>query len=58
MVPEAEKNLPVALPRDVQLSGKGGSPLASVASFVNATPVTIFDAVAPPPPATGTSFQA
>jgi leucyl-tRNA synthetase len=37
MVPEAEKNLPVALPRDVQLSGKGGSPLASVASFVNAT---------------------
>jgi leucyl-tRNA synthetase len=37
MVPEAEKNLPVALPRDVQLSGKGGSPLASVASFVSAT---------------------
>ena len=37
MVPEAEKNLPVALPRDVQLSGKGGSPLASAASFVNAT---------------------
>jgi leucyl-tRNA synthetase len=37
MVPEAEKNLPVALPRDVQLSGKGGSPLANVASFVNAT---------------------
>jgi leucyl-tRNA synthetase len=37
MVPEAEENLPVALPRDVQLSGKGGSPLASVASFVNAT---------------------
>src|SRR5881409_1940674 len=37
MVPEAEQNLPVALPRDVQLSGKGGSPLASVASFVNAT---------------------
>jgi leucyl-tRNA synthetase len=37
MVPEDEKNLPVALPRDVQLSGKGGSPLASVASFVNAT---------------------
>jgi leucyl-tRNA synthetase len=37
LVPEAEKNLPVALPRDVQLSGKGGSPLASVASFVNAT---------------------
>jgi leucyl-tRNA synthetase len=37
MVPEAEENLPVTLPRDVQLSGKGGSPLASVASFVNAT---------------------
>src|SRR5881296_1998170 len=37
MVPEAEQNLPVALPRDVQLSGKGGSPLASLASFVNAT---------------------
>jgi leucyl-tRNA synthetase len=37
MVPEAEENLPVVLPRDVQLSGKGGSPLADVASFVNAT---------------------
>src|SRR6267142_2644032 len=37
MVPEAEENLPVTLPRDVQLSGKGGSPLANVASFVNAT---------------------
>ncbi|HEV8472955.1 MAG TPA: leucine--tRNA ligase [Methylomirabilota bacterium] len=37
MVPEAEKNLPVVLPRDVQLSGKGGSPLSEVASFVNAT---------------------
>jgi leucyl-tRNA synthetase len=37
LVPEAEKNLPVVLPRDVQLSGKGGSPLAEVASFVNAT---------------------
>ena len=37
MVPEAEENLPVVLPRDVQLSGKGGSPLAEVASFVNAT---------------------
>jgi leucyl-tRNA synthetase len=36
MVPEAEENLPVVLPRDVQLSGKGGSPLANVASFVNA----------------------
>jgi leucyl-tRNA synthetase len=37
MVPEAEENLPVVLPPDVQLSGKGGSPLAEVASFVNAT---------------------
>jgi len=36
VVPEDEKNLPVVLPRDVQLSGKGGSPLADVASFVNA----------------------
>jgi leucyl-tRNA synthetase len=37
MVPEKEDNLPVVLPRDVQLSGKGGSPLADVASFVNTT---------------------
>jgi len=37
MVPEKEENLPVVLPRDVQLSGKGGSPLAEVASFVNTT---------------------
>jgi len=37
LVPEKEENLPVVLPRDVQLSGKGGSPLADVASFVNAT---------------------
>ncbi len=36
MVPEAEENLPVVLPRDVQISGKGGSPLADVPSFVNA----------------------
>jgi len=36
MVPEAEANLPVVLPPDVQLSGKGGSPLADVAHFVNA----------------------
>jgi leucyl-tRNA synthetase len=36
MVPEREENLPVVLPRDVQISGKGGSPLADVASFVNA----------------------
>jgi leucyl-tRNA synthetase len=36
MVPEKEENLPVILPRDVQISGTGGSPLAEVASFVNA----------------------
>src|SRR5258707_1392277 len=36
LVPEREENLPVVLPRDVQISGKGGSPLAEVASFVNA----------------------
>jgi leucyl-tRNA synthetase len=35
MVPEREENLPVVLPADVQLSGKGGSPLAEVATFVN-----------------------
>jgi leucyl-tRNA synthetase len=35
--PEREENLPVVLPLDVQISGKGGSPLADVASFVNAT---------------------
>jgi leucyl-tRNA synthetase len=37
LVPEKEENLPVVLPRNVQLSGKGGSPLAEVASFVNTT---------------------
>ncbi|MBI2207129.1 MAG: leucine--tRNA ligase [Candidatus Rokubacteria bacterium] len=37
MVPEKEENLPVILPRDVQLSGKGGSPLAAAANFVNTT---------------------
>jgi leucyl-tRNA synthetase len=37
MVPEAEERLPVVLPRDVQISGKGGSPLADAAGFVNAT---------------------
>ena len=36
MVPEKEENLPVILPRDVQLSGKGGSPLAEAPGFVNA----------------------
>jgi leucyl-tRNA synthetase len=37
MVPEKEENLPVVLPQAVQISGKGGSPLAEVPSFVNAT---------------------
>ena len=37
MVPEKVENLPVLLPQDVQISGKGGSPLAEVASFVHAT---------------------
>jgi leucyl-tRNA synthetase len=37
VVPEKEENLPVVLPHDVQLSGKGGSPLAEVPSFVNTT---------------------
>ena len=35
MVPEKEDNLPVVLPRDVLLSGKGGSPLANHPTFVN-----------------------
>jgi leucyl-tRNA synthetase len=37
MVPEKEENLPVVLPRDVQISGKGGSPLAEAPAFVNAS---------------------
>src|SRR5713101_2390601 len=37
MVPQRDDRLPVVLPQDVQISGKGGSPLAEVASFVNAT---------------------
>jgi leucyl-tRNA synthetase len=36
VVPEKEENLPVVLPRDVQISGKGGSPLAESPAFVNA----------------------
>jgi leucyl-tRNA synthetase len=36
MVPEKEENLPVVLPHDVQISGKGGSPLACHAAFVSA----------------------
>jgi len=35
MVPVPEKDLPVVLPVDVQLTGKGRSPLADVAAFVN-----------------------
>ena len=38
MVPEKEENLPVVLPHDVQISGKGGSPLSSHAAFVSACP--------------------
>jgi len=34
-VPERPERLPVELPRDVQITGKGGSPLADVPSFVN-----------------------
>ena len=34
MVPEKEENLPVVLPQDVQISGKGGSPLSAHAAFV------------------------
>jgi leucyl-tRNA synthetase len=36
MVPEKEENLPVVLPHDVQISGKGGSPLSGHAAFVSA----------------------
>jgi leucyl-tRNA synthetase len=35
-VPEKLENLPVVLPQNVQITGKGGSPLADVPSFVNA----------------------
>ncbi|MCU1335015.1 MAG: leucyl-tRNA synthetase, partial [Bryobacterales bacterium] len=35
VVPVPEKDLPVVLPIDVQLTGKGRSPLADVPSFVN-----------------------
>ncbi|HSA59456.1 MAG TPA: leucine--tRNA ligase [bacterium] len=34
-VPVPEKDLPVKLPLDVEFTGKGGSPLAKIASFVN-----------------------
>jgi leucyl-tRNA synthetase len=35
-VPERPENLPVLLPQDVQITGKGGSPLADVPDFVAA----------------------
>ena len=35
VVPVAEKDLPVILPYDVKFTGKGRSPLAEVASFMN-----------------------
>lgn len=34
-VPVADKDLPVALPLDIEFTGKGGSPLSQVESFVN-----------------------
>ena len=37
IVPVPEEQLPVILPRDVQFTGRGGSPLAQVESFVNTT---------------------
>jgi leucyl-tRNA synthetase len=36
MVPEKDENLPVVLPHDVLISGKGGSPLSGHAAFVSA----------------------
>ena len=35
VVPVPEKDLPVILPKDVEFSGEGGSPLAQMKSFVN-----------------------
>ena len=37
VVPVPYDQLPVVLPRDVEFTGRGGSPLAHVASFVNTT---------------------
>jgi leucyl-tRNA synthetase len=37
IVPVPEDQLPVVLPRDVEFTGRGGSPLAKVDSFVNTT---------------------
>jgi leucyl-tRNA synthetase len=36
-VPVPEQDLPVILPRDVELTGEGGSPLAKSGAFVNVT---------------------
>ncbi len=36
-VPERPERLPVVLPQDVQITGKGGSPIADVPGFVNTT---------------------
>src|SRR5256712_3189149 len=36
-VPVPYEQLPVVLPRDVEFTGRGGSPLSHVASFVNTT---------------------
>jgi len=36
MVPVPEKDLPVVLPLEVEITGEGGSPLGNVASFVHA----------------------
>ncbi|MGH2452104.1 MAG: leucine--tRNA ligase, partial [Candidatus Limnocylindria bacterium] len=37
VVPVPEDELPVVLPRDVEITGRGGSPLAAVESFVRTT---------------------
>ncbi|HEY3457435.1 MAG TPA: class I tRNA ligase family protein, partial [Bryobacteraceae bacterium] len=37
IVPVAEKDLPVLLPLDVEITGTGGSPLGHVESFIHAT---------------------
>ncbi|MDP9319546.1 MAG: leucine--tRNA ligase [Chloroflexota bacterium] len=37
IVPVPEDQLPVVLPRDVEFTGRGGSPLAKVDAFVNTT---------------------
>jgi len=36
-VPVPEEDLPVVLPKDVELTGKGESPLEKIASFINVT---------------------